>query len=110
MFLVAATLAVWWQLRGRGEGTEQATNEPPSARQATGGSSHDRMLALLQQIYDRTDSDNHWQGEGAAEWARRLLAELPEDADRLERRTLLLDVAEHELRLGNEEEALARFE
>ena len=71
--------------------------------------SHQRMLRELADIRARADEENHWQGAAAARRAEERLDALPETADPLERWTRLLEVAEHELRLGEEEQAIEHF-
>ena len=68
------------------------------------------MLQALREVQERTYQENLWQGEGAADVARKRLAALAADADPVERWQALLDVAHQELRLGNEEESIAKFE
>jgi hypothetical protein len=76
----------------------------------TAEESHQKMLAALDDVRQRTYRENFWQGEGVADVARQKLAALGPDADPVERWKALLDVAHHELRLGNEEESIAKYE
>ena len=69
---------------------------------------HRRMLALLDEIRVRSAEDNPWLGEAAARAARQALA-VPGHRPAARRFRLLLDVAEEELRLGNQTEALKHF-
>ena len=68
--------------------------------------SHQRMLTLLKQIADQTANMNNYLGEGLARQLRRHLANLPVDASKLNRWRLHTELAEAELRLGNEEAAI----
>ncbi len=72
--------------------------------------SHRRMLAALRQIADGTTETNSYIGEGPALRARRELAALPRSAAGPVRWRRTLEVAEHELRLGNETEAIRLIE
>ena len=72
--------------------------------------SHKLMLATLAEIKDRTPTDNHWLGDGPARDAEQRLASLPSSADPAARFQLLAGVAEHHLRLGEERQAILRFE
>ena len=67
------------------------------------------MLALLKQIADQTTETNNYLGEGLARQLRRHLASLPVDASNLNRWRLHTELAEAELRLGNEEAAIDQF-
>ena len=69
---------------------------------------HQRMLKLLEEIRIESAEQNPWLGEAPARSARAALAASAEaPADR--RFRLLVDLAEEELRLGNESEALRQF-
>ena len=57
----------------------------------TAAESHQRMIAALREVRQRTYQENLWQGEGAADVARNRLARLPADGDPVERWKLLLD-------------------
>ncbi|HVS66297.1 MAG TPA: CRTAC1 family protein [Thermoanaerobaculia bacterium] len=72
--------------------------------------SHRRMIEVLRAIRERTPEENHWVGDGQAKARRRELAALGADSDPLIRWRLLREVGEHELRLGNERDAIERFE
>ncbi|HVS66296.1 MAG TPA: CRTAC1 family protein [Thermoanaerobaculia bacterium] len=72
--------------------------------------SHQRMLEALAEVRRRAPAENHWLGDGVAKQRRAELEALPTDADPVTRWRLLRDVAEHELRLGNEEDSIALFE
>ncbi|MDX1382905.1 MAG: CRTAC1 family protein [Thermoanaerobaculia bacterium] len=77
---------------------------------AAAKASHERMLAELAAVRDATDEENHWLGEGPARKARaRLLERMEAGAPAEERWRLLREVAEHELRLGNDAVAIERF-
>ncbi|MCY3970254.1 MAG: FG-GAP-like repeat-containing protein [Acidobacteria bacterium] len=71
--------------------------------------SHQRMLGLLEAIRVESAEENPWLGEAPARSARALLA-ASADAAADRRFRLLIDLAEEELRLGNETAALQRFE
>ena len=77
---------------------------PPSA------DGHQRMLAALREVADRTAETNRYIGEQPAVRARRALAALPRSAAGRQRWRRTMDVAEEELRLGNETEAIRLFE
>ena len=72
----------------------------------TNTTSHQRMLTLLKQIADETPETNTYLGEGLARQLRRHLASLPVDASKLNRWRIHTELAEAELRLGNEEAAI----
>ncbi len=69
---------------------------------------HRRMLGLLDEIRIESAEENPWLGEAPARAARAALAAVGE-APATRRFRLLMDVAEEELRLGNETEALLHF-
>ena len=81
---------------------------PERAGDGGPGNGHRRMLALLERIRKESASDNPWLGARAAVVARAALADAG-DASDSRRLRLLIEVAEEELRLGNETEALRRF-
>ena len=66
------------------------------------------MLELLEEIRLESARENPWLGEAAARTAREALA-AARDAAPARRFRLLVEVAEEELRLGNESEALRHF-
>ena len=112
--MITTSLAIGvllWHGCGSGERIEEAelasTASAREPRDAAVG--HRRMLAALRQVQRETDLGNEWQGEGVARVARRALAGLPGDASLRERWERLKDVAYHELRLGNETEAIRRY-
>ena len=72
--------------------------------------SHSRMLALLDEIRKGTDTNNIFLGTGPTIEARKVLADLEPEAPAAERWRALLDVAEEELRIGNEQTAIGHFE
>lgn len=113
---VAASLAIGillWHGCGSAEPPADVEAKPGSVSAAVesddDGAGHRRMLAVLRQIQLDTDLENEWQGEGVARVARRRLASLEADAPLKERWQRLKDVAYHELRLGNETEAIRRY-
>ena len=97
--MLLAALVGFWPSTSRGQ---------PSASQKAVEDGHLRMLSLLERIRIESAEENPWLGEAAARAARKALAA----ADRrpsARRVRLLLGVAEEELRLGNETEALEHF-
>jgi hypothetical protein len=99
----------------RGESSTAAASNPPAAisgraPRMSAEESHQRMLAALRDVQQRTYQENLWQGEGAADVARNRLAALGADGDPVERWKALLDAGHQELRLGNEKESIARYE
>ncbi len=70
---------------------------------------HQKILALLQAIADRTPEENIYIGDAFAVWMRRQLAALPPDASNQIRWRLHMQLGEAELRLGNEAEAIDHF-
>ena len=75
---------------------------PPSA-------GHQRMLALLQQVADETPDTNSYLGDGAARQLRERLSALPATDIGTNRWRLMVQLAEEELHLGNENEAIRLF-
>ena len=67
------------------------------------------MLRLLASIRDRTASENPWLGNADLKRALDTLGTLPPSAPMADRWRILLDIAEHELRLGDERGAIAHF-
>ncbi len=106
---------VWLSLRETGgaqDPSEPAGAEPPTEAiraEDPARDSHERMLAALQEIQRRTDTENPYQGTYLAQQARAALAALPPDAPAGSRFRALREAGDHELRLGNEAEAIARF-
>ena len=92
----------------RRAGSEPVEEHQPS-QEAASTDGHTRMLERLRQIRESTVAGNPWLGDGEAEAARRRLATLTSDADIATRWRLLREVGEHELRLGNEEQAIESF-
>ena len=78
-------------------------------RTAAIDASHARMLAALETIRAEDLHDNPWLGEAPARAAREALAAAA-DAPAATRFRLLVDLAEQELRLGDEAAALERFD
>ncbi len=68
------------------------------------------MLAVLDRVRQDTAELNHWLGDRRAREARARYNALAPDAPPAVRFEATLRVAEHELRLGNEDRAIARFE
>ena len=71
--------------------------------------SHQQMLRLLARVADQADDTNFFVGQGPARRARAALATLPPPASDAMRWTMLMQVADEELRLGNYQEAIARL-
>ena len=87
-------------------------SQTPAGSQVTEEStaSHQRMLALLQQIADETPNRHEYLGDARARRARRALDALPADADLGARWELLLALGQAELELGDESAAITHFE
>ncbi len=86
--------------------TEAATSLGEEEKAA----SHRRMVMHLEDIRRRTPDENIWQGDRQARQARQALASLPAGADDRERARREADLGFHELRLGNEREAIELYE
>jgi hypothetical protein len=72
--------------------------------------SHTRMLRELAEVAARTDAENDYLGSGPAAEARgRLSAALEQGGSAETRFRLLVEVAEHELRMGHEKVAIERY-
>ncbi len=99
ILVLAAALVVLWP--------EISQSQPP-AEETTVEAGHRRMLELLEEIRIESAEGNPWLGEGPASKAREALV-AAEDAPPVRRFRLLVEVAEEELRLGNESEALRHF-
>ncbi len=87
--------------------TAAGAQQPPS-RAAAVDASHERMLAALETIRADDLDGNPWLGEAPARAAREALAAAA-DAPAAARFRLLADLAEQELRIGDEAAALQRF-
>ena len=70
---------------------------------------HQKMLTLLQQIADTTSEENVYIGDGIARQLRAQLAATPTDTMDANQWLLRMQVAEAELCLGNEAEAIRQF-
>ena len=70
---------------------------------------HQKMLTLLQQIADTTSEENVYIGDGIARQLRAQLAATPTDTMDANQWLLRMQVAEAELCLGNEAEAIHQF-
>ncbi|MDE0297108.1 MAG: CRTAC1 family protein [Candidatus Poribacteria bacterium] len=70
---------------------------------------HDKMLALLQRIADRTSDENPFLGDKTARKLRKRLNSLPSNTSNPIKWKLHMQVGEKELRLGNEAEAINHF-
>ena len=82
-----------------------SSQAPPPERSA----GHQRMLALLQQIADDTPDGHPYIGDRQARELRDRLNALPATAPAANRWRLMIQLAEEELRLGNEAEAIRLF-
>ena len=102
--LLSAALA--GLMPGGAEGQRPAGVAP--LEEAAVGAGHQRMLGLLEEIRIESAEENPWLGEAPARAAREALAAAGE-APAARRFRLLMDVAEEELRLGNETAALLHF-
>ncbi len=71
--------------------------------------SHEKMLTILREIADRTPETNDYIGSRLVNRLRQALANLPANGQELIRWRLLMEIAEGELRLGNETVAIAEF-
>ena len=70
---------------------------------------HERMLAILKEIASRTTETNDYIGNRLVNRLRGVLANLPPNTPDLIRWRLRMEIAEGELRLGNETAAIAEF-
>ncbi len=70
---------------------------------------HKRMLTILKEIADRTTETNDYIGNRLVNRLRGVLANLPPDTPDLIRWRLRMEIAEGELRLGNETAAISEF-
>ena len=70
---------------------------------------HQRMLALLQEVADDTPDTHPYIGDRQAREFRERLSALPATAPAANRWRLMIQLAEEELRLGNEAEAIRLF-
>ena len=89
--------------------TAPAAGQTPSAgggRSTSQSASHEQMLALLRQVADETPDTNFFIGDGPARDARKKLAALPATSPGPARWLAQVRVAQEELRLGNEAEAI----
>ena len=87
--------------------TQSATSaQAPPGEPPTG---HQRMLELLQQIADDTPDTHPFLGDRQAPEFRARLSALPATAPAAARWRLMIQLAEEELRLGNEAEAIRLF-
>jgi hypothetical protein len=75
-------------------------------RSSTPDPGHQQMIRLLAKVADEADRTNFFVGEGPARQARANLAALPPGASDAIRWTVLMQVAEEELRLGNYAKAI----
>jgi tetratricopeptide (TPR) repeat protein len=81
---------------------------PPAASPAVDGAT--RMRQLLEQIRQRTDTDNPYLGKGPLpDWQRRL-ASLPDNAEVAARFDLLNKIAIKQLELGETEDAIEHLQ
>ena len=80
-----------------------------SAQEPTPADGHERMVELLRQLADEARDTNPYVGDGQARRLRRELAELPANAPGSDRWRLTMRLADAELRLGNEAEAIRLY-
>ena len=88
------------------EAQSTTVQEAPSADRSPG---HRQMLALLQQIAAETDGTNEYIGEGLVRLAREELAALPTDATTMTEFQVTSRLADEELRVGNQLEAIRYY-
>ncbi len=89
--------------------TATVAGQTPSAveaRSTSQSASHEQMLALLRQVAHETPDTNFFIGDGPARDARETLAALPASAPGPTRWLAQVRVAQEELRLGDEAEAI----
>ena len=88
-----------------------AHQAPSSAATATTSSDpgHQKMLALLRQVADQTPVEHPYIGDGPVRRLREELDALPVSAPGPRRWLLTIRLADEELRLGNEAEAIRLF-
>ena len=98
--LVVAVLAA---LAGGPAATRLASSEAPPLAPSAG---HQRMLALLQQLADDTPDTNSYIGDREARQLREELNAIPATERSTNRWRLMVQLADEELRLGNEAEAI----
>ena len=72
-------------------------------------SGHQKMLALLEAIKNRTPDGSLYLGETNARRLRQRLALLPESMDAEQRSQVHFELGESEIRLGNELEAISHY-
>ena len=88
------------------EAQSTTAQETSSADRSPG---HRQMLALLQQIAVETDVTNEYIGEGLVRLAREELAALPTDAAPATEFQVTSRLADEELRVGNQLEAIRYY-
>ena len=87
---------------------KQAEHSEPSAKATTEApSSHERMVALLEDLAVRAVNENKYQGDGQAKQLRTALKNLPANTPMGERMRLLRFSGMAELRAGYESESIA---
>ncbi len=99
---LAAAAAVAQDSRGRAG----SAGAPAAIDDRAAADSHRRMIDALRQIADRTDVDNPWLGEGRRTAARERLGPAEAGGDRVALFRALLDLAEQDLRMGDETVAM----
>ncbi|MCY3964208.1 MAG: CRTAC1 family protein [Acidobacteria bacterium] len=97
----------WWLVATLLLAPATAAQQSPTPS-ATVDASHQHMLDALETIRKEALDSNPWLGEAPARAAREALAAAT-DAPASDRFRLLVDLAEEELRLGDEAAALKRF-
>ena len=70
---------------------------------------HQKMIALLKEIAARTADENPWLGDRAVRILGSRYRALPKDASDVEKWRLGIELANEELRVGNERQAIERF-
>jgi len=106
--LAVCLLCVWgviaWTVSATGQTLSAVGGQLPVTSDG-----HQQMLALLRQIADEASDTHFFIGDGPARRAREALAALPATAPGPQQWLLQVRVAEEELRLGNEVEAIRHF-
>ena len=89
--------------------TAHHAQSPAGAALTSSSAGQERMLTLLRQIADETPDTNPYIGDGAARNLREELDALPATTPGPNRWPLTMRLADEELRLGNESEAIRLY-
>jgi len=113
LFLLGSLFALWGcEPPADREASTRRESEhagPPAAAAHAAGPGHQKMLRLLQEIKDRSAAENSYVGKASLRQSRKKLAALPVSASERDRWLAHIGVAEAELCLGNEAEAIKYF-